>query len=347
MMAMNYQYPGYGQQQNTKSDYHNIAREDQEYRTNQEYESAKHSANYFSTGVYHTTDDLNFSRSTVGRIPPQSHECYGKHIEYNNNFFIQLRNTLSRAIDPDELLNFKQCCLKNTSILHENAFLQVGINSTLLADYQNKRKLLRLVLYYGSRTREVVEEFSPEILSGKDLVSVLSPEKLIINIEPNKQVKQQMVSWIQKMPYECPQLTAQAYLHNQNVNLKLYLPCVITKFMEFKYIDALTFENKWQQCGDNVWRTGLVNCDLNLVKLPHDFRNYFPYLIELKTSNGYGEKIHTDLGGAFELDIFDVQYLIKISVFPSQKAVFQIAARSRDYEAVKLTLDTLVFLFEA
>jgi len=281
---------------------------------------------------------------------PISSEIFGQLVEFNNPFLLQLRKTLIHSVDPQEFLNFKLCCLRNKSLLHENEFLQIGVNSTLLTDHAHNRKLLRLVLHYGNRTGIPIENFDSSVTKKEDLECILNPETMNITIEPHKQAKQQIISWIQNIPFECPELMIVSKIQRQHSNIRLYLPCLINKFMEFKYTDAITFEQRWQRSTDTIWRSSMIQLDDNLIKSPNDFQKYFGFLVDLNpqgdylSAQGRGNK---DLGGIFELDLLGIEYMLKMSIFPSKKAIFQVITGEKDFEVAKLVLDTLVFLFQA
>jgi len=332
---------------NRKPDYHDIHREDYEMKSIHYSELSKRS-NYLR-------DDYGSAPRTFSNrkqeIPITSSEIYGQLIEYNNPFFIQLKKTLLHSVDSQEFLNFKLSCLKNKSLLHENEILQIGVNSTLLTDQTHKRKLLRLVIHYGNRVGIPIENFEPTVTKNKDIECVLNPETMNIVIEPHTQAKQQIISWIQNIPFECPELIVVGKIQRQPVNIRLYLPCLLNKFMEFKYTDTLAFEQRWHKNMDSVYRSSMIQLDENLIKSPYDFQKYFGFLVDLNPQSEYLSaaqgRVNKDLGGVFELDLIEIEYLLKISVFPSKRVIFQVIAGEKDYEVAKLILDTLVFLFQA
>jgi len=52
-------------------------------------------------------------------------------------------------------------------------------------------------------------------------------------------------------------------------------------------------------------------------------------------------------GGCFELDLPDLEYLLRIHIRNSDYVVFEVAGNEGDSQVAKFVLDTLVFLFEA
>jgi len=274
-------------------------------------------------------------------------EPAGQFIDTNNN---KIFESLKSNQNPNELINFKLNCLKTRSSLYDTDCFQIGSASVLLLDSFNKRRLLKTILYYANKTHDFIDNFDINIHSNDSMTLVLKPENIHTTIEPGKQIKQQVISLIQNLPFESPQIHGNYEFNHQHFNFNFQLPSLITKFMEFKYVDIGTFERQWQKNTDHILKTELFLLDPNIVNAGHDFKKYFNYLLDLKIMDEYdyiqGRK-SLDLGGVFELDIVDVEYLLKISVFPSRKATFQIIADKKDFEVAKFILETLVFLFKA
>eukprot|EP00330_Aristerostoma_sp_ATCC50986_P003617 CAMPEP_0114582092 /NCGR_PEP_ID=MMETSP0125-20121206/6123_1 /TAXON_ID=485358 ORGANISM="Aristerostoma sp., Strain ATCC 50986" /NCGR_SAMPLE_ID=MMETSP0125 /ASSEMBLY_ACC=CAM_ASM_000245 /LENGTH=91 /DNA_ID=CAMNT_0001774799 /DNA_START=1842 /DNA_END=2117 /DNA_ORIENTATION=- len=84
------------------------------------------------------------------------------------------------------------------------------------------------------------------------------------------------------------------------------------------------FKQKWKIKSSQIWRTSEFELDSAIVKSAYDFKKYFNYLVDLKPTDEYdfvqGSK-KIKLGGAFELNIPNIEYLLRITVFPNQRAV--------------------------
>jgi len=279
-------------------------------------------------------------------------ETGGQLVETNHNAYLEeLKKDLTvMSHHPNELVNFKLNCLKTRSSLYDSEALQIGLASVLLIDSFNKRRLLKTIIYYANKTHDFIDNFNVNIQSNDSLTLVLKPETIYTTVEPGRQIKQQVISLPQIIPFESPKLLGNYEFNHRQYNFGFHFPSLITKFMEFKFVDLGTFERQWQKNTDNILKTDLILLDSNIVSAGHDFKKYFNYLVDLKIMDEYdyiqGRK-SLDLGGLFELDVVDVEYLLKISVFPSRKATFQIVADKKDFEVAKFILETLVFLFKA
>jgi len=245
---------------------------------------------------------------------------------------------------------FKIACLKGKCPLFENDNIRVGVSSTVVHDHTNHKNMLKLVLYFENKGELLIDNFETEVIDAKGLNRIAKPNKLETPIEKGKQVKQQVVVAFDRIPFECLQLLVNVRTAETNIeSFNLYLPTLITKFMEFKYVTPEVFREKWKIKSVNVLKTEEITVDANVVKTAYDFKKYFGYLIDLKPMDEYdfvqGTK-SIKLGGVFELDVPNAEYLLKINVLPTHQVVFQIATFDADNHIGKFILQALAFLFK-
>ena len=251
-------------------------------------------------------------------------------------------------MDRNDLLNYKRSCLEDGSLLYEDDEMQIGVSSNLVMEDPKKKRVLRTVIYYGNKSDRNLERFEVDVGNGFRITHIVKNEPLESKISVGKQQKQQIISTINKVPYDCAQISGRFKSRGRDRAFIANLPCVVTKFMEFKPIEQGSFEERWRLREKFVFASKTVRLDSHLVQNRADFRRYFQHLVDVTVEpeedhvlEGFG------LGGLFELDVPDLEYLLRIHIRNSDYVVFEVAGNEGDSQVAKFVLDTLVFLFEA
>ena len=275
----------------------------------------------------------------------------GEEVPSNVYVLTELHNRLNgNSLGSGNLLHyFKVSCLKPKSLLYENEYVQIGGTATVIQDYSTSRNLLKLVVYYGNKLNSEVTEFRTQLTEGLNLNVVSKPQNADTEIAPSKQAKQQFLITFSSVPFSCLQLNCEGRFGGQYANFSLVLPTILTKFMEFKYVEAEELKLKWKSLENRVLKSETVTLDPSLARSVYDFKKYFGYLVDLKPNDEFdyveGKK-GLKLGGIFELDVPNAEYLLKIHALPDGRVVFQVATERQNTPLAAYLLQTLVFLFK-
>ena len=250
---------------------------------------------------------------------------------------------------PQELLRFRLACLKNKATLYENDRIQVGVISNVIREKTDEVNLLKLGLYFGSKTNQVISNFRASVANTKSFSGYVKSNRLEGTLEQGKQLKQQLAISFKSTPFECLQLNISFELDHTPVHFDISLPSVITKFMEFKYVSTEEFRERWKLRNHMVLKSEEIEIDPYIIRSTYDFKKYFGYLVDLKPMDEYdfvqGKK-GIKLGGLFELETTSVDYLLKINILPSHKVVFQVACSEDKWDVASFLIQTLTFLFQ-
>ena len=294
-------------------------------------------------------NDYDLKGMISSRKDDDPKEIRGTQVTYEGSMFSAITEKMERSAPSNDLLKFRMACLKNKCPIYDNDVIQIGVASAIVHDASGQRNLLKLVLYFGNRTNLPLTNFRTSIPNAHNVSRLINAEKLDDMIGPEKQTKRQVVVSFKATPFECLKMETDLEVENEKVAFSLYLPALITKFMEFKYVSAEEFREKWKSKTQAVLKTEEIDLDPVIVKSTYDFKKYFGYLVDLKPMDEYdfvqGKK-SIKLGGIFELDVANVDYMIKINILPGHKVVFQVASNEDKTEVTTFLLQTLMFLFQ-
>ena len=244
------------------------------------------------------------------------------------------------------LLKFKNTCLKSKSILYENDSIEIGTASSIINDLANPKHVLKMTIYFGNKLEEDIQDFQVKVIEGINTHVILKPQTIESVIPAGKQVKQQLMLSFSGMPFSCLKFSCEGFIKGKHEKFSVYVPNLLTKFMQFKPTEAQDFRKKWKSSSFYILKTEPIRLDENLIDTP-DFKKFFAGLIDLRPQDDHNlnEKATLKLAGVFELDIPHVEYLMKINVLPSGQAVFQVAAPHKHCETAVYLLQTLAFIF--
>ena len=274
----------------------------------------------------------------------------GRLLDSNHPIYNALKTKIKGPPKSNDLRTFKIACLKAKCPLFENDSLRIGVSSTVVHDHNNHKNMLKLVLYFENKLDHPISDFVTDFTDVKNLNRVAKPARLEGPIEVGKQVKQQVIVAFDRVPFECLQLNATTSVEGKSTEtFTLFLPSLLPKFMEFKYVNPEVFRERWKMKSKDIIRTEEINVDPSIVKTAYDFKKYFGYLVDLKPMDEYdfvqGKK-SIKLGGLFELDIPNSEYLLKINVLPTHQVVFQITTYEAQSQIAAFLLQALAFLFK-
>ncbi len=98
--------------------------------------------------------------------------------------------------------------------------------------------------------------------------------------------------------------------------------------MQYKDCDLCVFRNKWRIKKDQILKSEIFAINPKVIRRPTYFLRYFPKCLELSSLdqfvgqdlNGHTFKYYK-LGGIFELNTPNIEYMIKIIVRPDLSAI--------------------------
>jgi len=289
-------------------------------------------------------------RMLHSRLDEEPRVAKGVPVDSHNPVYNELEHHIQESPAVSDLRVFKTACLKEKCALFENDLVRVGVSSNVLLDQNNHKKMLKLILFFENRSSEVIDEFTTEFNDVAGLSRVAKPGKLHTFIEPGKQAKQQVIVAFDQVPFECLQVTGSVNIAGQNAdNFTLFLPTLITKFMEFKPITAAVFLERMKWRGGNTYKTEEIVVDSSLIRSPNDFKKYFNHLIDLRSADEHDytqNRRSVRLGGLFELDVPNAEYLLQINMNADGQVVFQVASFESESRIATFLLQGLIFLFK-
>ena len=292
--------------------------------------------------------DRTYDHQVYDRNIHESDKIKGELVSSEIYALRGLQNVISDSGPGDALHKFKISCLRAKSLLYENEFIQVGITTNIMQDYASSKNLLKAMVYFGSKLESEITKFKISIVEGLNLKVTAKPQEVDSVIMGGKQVKQQYLISYTGTPFGCLKVIGEGLFNGKHEAFPIYLPNVITKYMQFKYIEPFEFREKWKYSDLKVLKTQAITLDTKLVENLLDFRRYFGELVELGPKNeiqSYEKTGKIKLAGVFELDIPNVEYMLKINSLPSGQVVFQVAADRRHHDEACYLLQTLIFIF--
>ena len=249
----------------------------------------------------------------------------------------------------DGLFYFKMACLKNNCSIYENDIIQIAGSSSVVQDFATSKHQLKLDLIFTNKSFEPITEFSTTLTEGLNFEVGMKPERIDSVVAAHKQIKQTLLISFKTTPISCLQMNCRAVCGGKKLNFSMFLPTVMSKFMEFKYVDADEFRVRWKSYSVNTLKTESIQVDSSIVRNAYDFKKYFAYLVDLRPDDEYdfiqGKK-SIKLGGIFELKESGSEYALQINLLPSQDVVFQIATSTKNSDTARFVLQNLVFLFK-
>ena len=270
----------------------------------------------------------------------------GKQVPSEHYVLKELRPRLQ--VTENSFYQFKVSCLKAKSLLFENDFMQIGITTNIVQDYASSKNVLRLIVYYGNKLKGDIIRFKTVLTEGLNLNVMTKPELFEAVMPPNKQIKQQFLISFTSVPFNCLQLNCEGLFAETPIKFSVQLPNLLIKFMEFKYIELVDYKARWTSSEVVIVKTEPIAVNTGLISKVSDFKNYFGDLIDvgsLEESIATPRSNGIKLGGLFELDHLNVEYLLKINVLPTNEVVFQIAAQPRYQTLATYLLQTMIFIF--
>jgi AP-2 complex subunit alpha len=234
-----------------------------------------------------------------------------------------MKNAVPSAKEIDNW--FQKLLTSKNGILYEDSILQIGVK----AEYQSQ--LGRVALFFGNKTTQGIQQFQLRI-EGAEGVNVTPVDKIHTVIPPGTQLHQLYNVELEKLPMYSPYVHV-SFLLNQQNNLKLKLPIVLSKFMMGVSMESSDFMSRWKVLTCQVQET------LHLNAIPS-----FDSLAELglsKIENVDPNPMNGTYGGILSCsELGKIGILVRIEKNVEHKMV-RITLKSTNELAAKLMLEMI------
>ncbi|KAL4485815.1 hypothetical protein ABPG72_012355 [Tetrahymena utriculariae] len=263
-------------------------------------------------------------------------------------------------LSPQNVRRFKLSNLKRKNNLHENSQIQFGCISDLIFDYINSQNYLKLILFIGNKTRLPIRNIKIEFDGDESSYIYVKQDKAIDFIPAKTQEKFEVIVGYKDVPFSMVNLDLTADFgeieESQTIETSVFLPNLLTKYIQFKDLDSQTFHSRWRDLRSNILRTDIFSVSKQIIKTPAYFRRFFTKVLEItslehfvlqQNSNQYDIKYYK-LGALIELADSESEFLIKFNVRPDNTLCIQIISLNEAYQSTASTLlQHLRFLLQA
>ncbi|KAL4466050.1 hypothetical protein ABPG74_004287 [Tetrahymena malaccensis] len=263
-------------------------------------------------------------------------------------------------LSPQNVRRFKLSNLKRKNNLYENSQIQFGCISDLIFDYINSQNYLKLTIFIGNKTRLPIRNIKMEFDGDESSYIYVKQDKVIDFIPAKTQEKFEVIVGYKDVPFSMVNLDLTADFgeieESQTIETSVFLPNLLTKYIQFKDLDSQAFHSKWRDLRSNILRTDIFSVSKQIIKTPAYFRRFFTKVLEItslehfvlqQNSNQYDIKYYK-LGALIELADSESEFLIKFNVRPDNTLCIQIISLNEAYQSTAATLlQHLRFLLQA
>ncbi|EAR87521.2 hypothetical protein TTHERM_00069280 (macronuclear) [Tetrahymena thermophila SB210] len=263
-------------------------------------------------------------------------------------------------LSPQNVRRFKLSNLKRKNNLYENSQIQFGCISDLIFDYINSQNYLKLTIFIGNKTRLPIRNIKIEFDGDESSYIYVKQEKVIDFIPAKTQEKFELIVGYKDVPFSMVNLDLTADFgeieESQTIETSVFLPNLLTKYIQFKDLDSQAFHSKWRDLRSHILRTDIFPVSKQIIKTPAYFRRFFTKVLEItslenfvlqQNSNQYDIKYYK-LGALIELADSESEFLIKFNVRPDNTLCIQIISLNEAYQSTAATLlQHLRFLLQA
>ncbi|KRX00517.1 Coatomer/clathrin adaptor appendage, Ig-like subdomain [Pseudocohnilembus persalinus] len=262
----------------------------------------------------------------------------------------------SSGLNPSTIRKFKMSNLKTKSVLLDTKEVQFGVKTQLIFDYLSSRNHLLVQIFIGNKTQEPIQDISLEFFGDHTSELWKKQSSDIDSVLPaGKQQKLEFMVQYNNCPYDLINGEFQALIQNtKEAQQKFFIPMLLTKFMIFKETDPFVFKSKWNMKKDQAIKTEFFTVNTRIVRQPNDFIKFFQKSIEFTSVQEFlsqkqqvnGEELkYYEVGGIFELNTPDIEFLLKITVRPNLTAIIQIIPFSSYIRIAEHVLHHLQYVF--
>jgi len=143
---------------------------------------------------------------------------------------------------------------------------------------------------------------------------------------------------------QVPQVCGSYKNQKGRVDADIFLPILITQFLEGKPTTIKSFNASFDRDDNIVVEGDEITLDSSIIKGPLDFSKYFENLITLSSSQNQYQ--NTVFGTTLRMKWQVASCFLKIIVTPSNKVQFMLSTHPENESFIDLILESLKFLFE-
>jgi len=264
---------------------------------------------------------------------------------YRNNLLAPLKLRLKDIVEcPNSVNNFKMACLRKAGgVLFENNDLQVTISVNSVNSLSFSPQSLQFTLVYCNKTRNLISDMTAEFVELNQASFYKVPEVYKSTIPGEYELRQQVVFTFAEWSLQVPQICTSYKNLKGRKEVDIFLPILITQFLEYKPTTLDSFSTLWNQADNIIVEGDEIDLDSMIIKSHTDFPKYLENLIIL---NPLQNKREDAVFGAVLRTKWQVSsYFLKINITPSKKVRFTISTHVENETFVDVILETLQFLF--
>lgn len=208
--------------------------------------------------------DERFSQMSVSTMSVHDFPLRNTDMQDNTRFkgqIVNLDRSMFDEVTQSKLSvshqrRFKISNMQRKCILLESPQIQIGIKSGLIYDYMSQRQHLKLELYFGNKTQAPIHNFQVEYQGSETLDVWTKPQVVEAEIQPKRQVKQELLVQFNNLPYSLISCELEAVINNTSqVTTTIFLPNLLTQYMNYKKCDVFSFKKQWKYKEENILRT--------------------------------------------------------------------------------------------
>ncbi|CAK77833.1 unnamed protein product (macronuclear) [Paramecium tetraurelia] len=266
----------------------------------------------------------------------------------------------------------KRANLKSRYSIFESLDIQIGFDSNLIYHEITNRFYLRIRLCVGNKTQQILQNVQYQF-EGDTCMGLWTQEpiyqhshtiqtdqlgRLILN--PKQQIYIPICINYNRVPYQVisGRISYEIAYEEEGRISHFILPCLLTKFMSFRDTTIDSFLARWEYKSKSILKSEQVRLNQKIVNSRDDILKHFGpnnVLIlhgeeDMLTSDANQmqkktEMVGSEYGLVFTLSSPQIEFLLKIILFPNQTVLFQIIPYSSYQTQAEAILHTLVFLF--
>lgn len=267
-----------------------------------------------------------------------------KPSSYRHNLLSSLKLRIKDThTAPNTVNNYKLACLQKQSVLYENQDLRIATSVSAPLYQTSKRNDLNITLEFTNKSSATLRDFTTIFSEVYNVTLSVKNEVSNLVIEPGRTLAQQIVFSFEEWPLQISQIYASYKVSGRREDVDVYLPTLVTQFMNFKPSDGVTIRKRFEQETHNVVQGDEFHLNQSIVRNSDDFKRIFNFLGSLDTSRVYGDE--AVLVGVFKLNWQRSEYMLKIDVTRAKTVTFAILAQDDNLAFADIILETLNFLF--
>eukprot|EP00825_Cyclidium_porcatum_P029314 TRINITY_DN3132_c0_g2_i1.p1 TRINITY_DN3132_c0_g2~~TRINITY_DN3132_c0_g2_i1.p1 ORF type:complete len:400 (+),score=64.43 TRINITY_DN3132_c0_g2_i1:521-1720(+) len=312
--------------------------------------------------------DEKFSQMSVSTLSVHDFPLKNTDFQDNSRFKGQLicfdkslfQDVLQSKLTLSHQRRYKISNLRSKCILLESVEIQIGLKTNLIFDYLSQRHHLKLSIYVGNKTHNPIQNLQLTYCGCDNCDVWTKPQMIDPFVEPKRQSKQELIIQYNAIPYSLISCELEALINNsKQVTTTVFLPNLLTKFMNFKKCNAISFKNQWKYKSENIIRTENFSINPKIIRNPKYFQRYFDKCVELNSLQDFlKQQVQMNqgqnqqpvkfknykLGGMFELSTLKIEFMIKFIICPNFTAVIQIIPFSSYITTAEMLLQHLQFI---